>query len=333
MKGIDISNYQGNVNFAEVKASGVEIVILKSTEGRTWKDDKFSTYYANAVSAGLKVGVYHYLRNNSSEDEIANFLSVVENRKFDCKVAIDMEEDFGSVSQNSKRVRGFADILISKGYEVCIYSGEYFYRDRLDNSVKDLAVWIAHYGVSKPDVSNYAGHQYSETGRVTGVNGNVDMNNFTDGILAKGCPNNGNITPPCNNTYGEITASTLNVRKSSNVNSEIIGTLKKGEKVRIDERQGDWYSIFYGSHGGFISADYVCVNGSAPAKTIVNPSIPKTGIVTTNTLNVRSGAGTGYAIIGQLNQGDRVQIARKVGNFYETYFGDHGGWVSADYIK
>ena len=203
MKGIDISNYQGNVDFAKVKASGVEIVILKSTEGRTWKDSNFSTYYANAKANGLKVGVYHYLRNNSSQDEVDNFLSVVGNRKFDCKIAIDMEEDFGSVSQNSKRVREFADILIAKGYEVCIYSGEYFYRDRLDCTVKNIPVWVAHYGVSKPDMPSYAGHQYTETGRVNGISGDVDINNFTDGILVKGYNNTTNIRPSAPATGGD----------------------------------------------------------------------------------------------------------------------------------
>ncbi|MBZ9608621.1 N-acetylmuramoyl-L-alanine amidase [Clostridium estertheticum] len=67
----------------------------------------------------------------------------------------------------------------------------------------------------------------------------------------------------------------------------------------------------------------------------VAPAAPtkKNGIVTASVLNVRSGASTSYNVIGSYKKGDKVQIARKVGNFYETYFGNHGGWVSADYIK
>ena len=330
MKGIDISNYQGNVDFRKVKASGVEIVILKSTEGRTWKDSNFSIYYAGAIAAGLKVGVYHYLRNNSSQDEVDNFLSVVGNRKFDCKICIDMEEDFGSVSQNSKRVRGFADILIAKGYEVALYTGEYFYRDNLNSSVKDIPVWIAHYGVSNPDISTYAGHQYTETGRVNGICGDVDMNNFNNSILLKGCNNTTNITPLKSIGYGIVTASTLNVRESASTNSKIVGTLNRGEKVEIEKKVGNWYSTYFGNHGGYVSADYMDIVGAS------NPqpkTIPTNGTVTANTLNVRSGPGINYKIIGQLNQGEKVEIEKKVGNWYSTYFGDHGGYVSCDYIK
>ncbi|APC41043.1 N-acetylmuramoyl-L-alanine amidase [Clostridium estertheticum] len=58
-------------------------------------------------------------------------------------------------------------------------------------------------------------------------------------------------------TLGTVTATTLNVRESPNVNSKIIGQLTKGEKVKIDCKRGNWYSTFYGDHGGYVSADYI----------------------------------------------------------------------------
>ena len=57
--------------------------------------------------------------------------------------------------------------------------------------------------------------------------------------------------------YGIVTASVLNVRTKATVNSSILGTLNKNEKVKIDNKVGNWYSIFYGNHGGFVSADYI----------------------------------------------------------------------------
>ncbi|MBZ9609959.1 N-acetylmuramoyl-L-alanine amidase [Clostridium estertheticum] len=57
--------------------------------------------------------------------------------------------------------------------------------------------------------------------------------------------------------YGIVTASVLNVRTRANANSSKLGTLNKNEKVKIDNRVGNWYSIFYGNHGGFVSAAYI----------------------------------------------------------------------------
>ena len=127
---------------------------------------------------------------------------------------------------------------------------------------------------------------------------------------------------------GIVTASVLNIRSGASTNSSVVGTLKEGDKVRVAGRVGNFYSIFFGEHGAWVSCDYIKdTTGTS------TPSIPTSGIVTATVLNVRSGAGTNYNIIGSYNKGDRVDIARKVGNFYETYFGDHGGWVSCDYIK
>lgn len=132
---------------------------------------------------------------------------------------------------------------------------------------------------------------------------------------------------------GEVTVDTLNIREHATTDSCIVGTLKNGDKVRVAGKVGNFYSIFFGEHGAWVSCDYIKDTTGTPNPSISKPSIPKTGIVTASVLNVRSGAGTGYAIIGSYNKGERVQIARKVGNFYETYFGDHGGWVSCDYVK
>lgn len=68
---------------------------------------------------------------------------------------------------------------------------------------------------------------------------------------------------------------------------------------------------------------------------VVKPVVktPTSGVVTADVLNVRSGPGTNYEIIGKLNKGAKVKIASKKGNWYDIYFGNHGGYVSADYIK
>lgn len=189
MKGIDISSYQGHIDFNRVKNTGVEVVFMKTTEGRTYIDPTIDEHYQGALDAGLKIGYYHFLRNNETQDEINNFLNTLGNKKIDCKIAIDMETDFGSVYQNTKRVRDFADALKSKGYEVILYTYSYFYNHNLDMSqLSDLPVWIAEYsGNAKPSIlGSYVGYQYSDKGQVDGISGNVDMNEFSDGILVGG---------------------------------------------------------------------------------------------------------------------------------------------------
>lgn len=121
--------------------------------------------------------------------------------------------------------------------------------------------------------------------------------------------------------YGIVTASALNVRDS--INGKILGTLPKGATVHIDYVKDGWASIFYGEHGGWICMDYV------KPKDLYGVVTAKSG------LKVRDGAGTGYRQIGVLSCGEKVRIgfSSADGKWHNIYFGDHGGWVSADYIR
>ncbi|GLC32929.1 GH25 family lysozyme [Clostridium omnivorum] len=203
MKGIDISSYQQNVDFNQVKNNGVEIVILKASEGKTWQDPTFKDKYNNAKAAGLKVGAYHFLRGNAPQDEASNFLNMIEGLSLDCKLIIDAEVDLGGIETTSNQVKAVKDILVSKGYDVALYSGEYFYNTNLNNSVKDIPLWVAKYSNNKPNVSSYIGWQYSDVGNVPGINGYVDINEFLEGILLTNNCSNGtcNITTPTKETW------------------------------------------------------------------------------------------------------------------------------------
>ena len=184
MEGIDVASYQQNMDFQKVKKSGIEIVYIKATEGLTYSSPQMQPQYSGAKAAGLKVGFYHYLRANNPILEAKFFLSVIAAFSSDCKCVIDVEEVLGqTTTQISSNVRKFADYLISNGKEVCIYTGDNFYSDNLDNSVKNIPLWVAHYGVAKPNAINYVGFQYSSSGNVDGVNGVVDLNKFSSDIL------------------------------------------------------------------------------------------------------------------------------------------------------
>ena len=184
MKGIDISSYQQNVDFKKIKNSGIEIVYIKVTEGLTYSNPLLKSQYAGAKAAGLKIGFYHFLKTNDPILEAKHFIKIIDVLSPDCKYVIDVELTFGnSVTDISSKVRQFANYLLSIGKEVCLYTGDNFYATHLDNSVKNLPLWIAHYGVTKPDVIKYIGFQYSSTGIVNGVTGFVDLDEFSSGIF------------------------------------------------------------------------------------------------------------------------------------------------------
>ena len=184
MRGIDIASYQGNVDFQRVKNAGIEVVYIKATEGLTYKNPFLESQYSGAISADLKIGFYHYLRANDPISEAQFFLSVVDELSADCKYVIDVEELFGqTVAKVSSNVRIFADYLISNNYEPCIYTNDNFYATNLDSSVKNLPLWVANYGASVPNATTYVGFQFSNTGRVDGVTGPVDLDDFSSGIF------------------------------------------------------------------------------------------------------------------------------------------------------
>lgn len=186
MRGIDIYSGDGTVDFNAVKAAGIDIVYIKATEGVSYTDSTDKDFYNRAKAAGLKVGFYHFLRNNDPIAEANHFISAVQGLSVDCKYSIDVEVTLGqSVYQISNNVKQFADYLISKGYEICIYTYTSFYLESLNNTVKSYPIWIADYRNTEPNIVN-VGWQYSETGSVHGVNSNCDLDNFNDTILIGG---------------------------------------------------------------------------------------------------------------------------------------------------
>ncbi|AGK98155.1 GH25 family lysozyme [Clostridium pasteurianum] len=192
MNGIDLSDYQSIVDFKALRSDGNEIAYIKSTEGKTWKASNFRTYYEQAIAAGLKIGFYHFLRNNSMEDEVNNILSVIGSLPFHCKLAIDCEVTLGqSKQQITNNIRQFYDLMKSKGIECVLYTYVSFLRDNIDYSqLQDIPVWIANYSSNDPQVQNEVGWQYTEHGRSAGILSECDKNIFKDGILLGSASNN-----------------------------------------------------------------------------------------------------------------------------------------------
>lgn len=257
IKGIDISSYQGNVDGAKIKASGIEIVIIKATQSINYKNPFFEQQYTSCKAAGLKVGFLHFLDGTSAYAQAQFFLDTIAGKVSDCKHVVDVEGNGWSISNASNFTRSFANYLINKGKEVCIYTGDYFYRDNLNTTVKDISLWVARYGATP--FSPNIGIQYSASSRINGINGNVDVDNFEDGILltAPVVKVSEVVKPVTCPKTGIVNTEILNVRESNNVKSACIGQLKIGTTVKIADKQGSFYQIYFGNHGGFVATEYI----------------------------------------------------------------------------
>lgn len=190
--GIDVSEWQGNINFAQVKASGIEIVYIKSSEGSRYIDPYFKTYYNQAKQNDLNIGFYHFMTATTENEAVAEarfFASVINGLDADCRLAMDFEVFDGlnidEINDISLTFLTEVERLTKK--EVVIYSDAYNARNTFSNEVASLyPIWVAEYDVSEPENGNWSswiGFQYTNQGRVSGVSSFVDRDYFTPEIF------------------------------------------------------------------------------------------------------------------------------------------------------
>ena len=186
-KGIDISHYDGDIDFAKVNAAGIQCVYIKATEGTTYVDNYLGTYYNGAKSAGLKTGFYHFLVGTSSpETQADNFYSNIKDKQNDLKPVLDVETDgFDVMDYTLRFINEFKKI---SNMDICIYTYSDFISN-LDNRLAKYSLWEANYQNS-PFIlpsnniwSLRAGHQYTDQGTINGVSSNVDLDEFTQDIF------------------------------------------------------------------------------------------------------------------------------------------------------
>lgn len=190
--GIDVSNWQGYIDYSQVKNSGIEIVYIKSSQGTNIVDPYFRINYTNAKANGLKVGFYHYLTATNETEAVSQaefFVSVISKTTPDCRLAMDFER-FGDLSNgeiNNISIAFLEKVKELTGKEVIIYSDEFNARNVFGEELANkYPLWVAEYGVSEPRQTNWKswdGFQYSNQGEVKGVRGYVDLDKFTSNIF------------------------------------------------------------------------------------------------------------------------------------------------------
>ncbi|AGF56198.1 glucan-binding repeat-containing protein [Clostridium saccharoperbutylacetonicum] len=185
---IDISNHDGNIDFSKVKYSGTKYVYIKATEGTTFVDPYLSTYYTNAQNVGIKTGFYHFLVGTSApETQAQNFYNNIKNKKSDLKPCLDIETSGFNVSDYA--VRFINEFKRISNMNICIYTYSNFISN-LDGRLSSYPLWEANYNntafknlPSNSIWTSRIGHQFTDSGKINGINANVDLDAFTQDIL------------------------------------------------------------------------------------------------------------------------------------------------------
>ena len=190
--GIDVSEWQGDIDFEAVKSAGVEVVYIKSSEGDSLIDPMFEIYYEGARAAGLKIGFYHYVTATTVEEakeQAAFFVSLIQDKQYDCRLAMDYEQFFGLSNEaiNEVGLAFIEEVERLSESSVVVYSDASNATNVWGEEIASYPLWIAEYGVDEPSENGnwdrWIGFQYSDSGVINGINGNlVDLDYFTEQI-------------------------------------------------------------------------------------------------------------------------------------------------------
>lgn len=199
IKGIDVSTWNGNIDWQTVADYGMGFAILRITEKGNKTDGTFEQNYKGCTQHGIPVGVYKYSYAKSpaqAEQEAEVVLKVLNKRKLDFPVFYDLEwseqRKLGSAAVE-KIALAFLKKIQAEGYKVGIYCNVDWYQNVLTAALKKYDCWIARYPLNddgsiqerlRPDFG--IGWQYSSKGHVDGTDGNVDMNVFYKNYKTEG---------------------------------------------------------------------------------------------------------------------------------------------------
>lgn len=186
MTGIDVSHWQGKINFEEVKASGIDFVIIKAggSDKGFYTDSCFEENYSKAKAASLKVGAYYFVGKmfynaEAGKADAERFLSILKGKQFDFPVFLDLETtDPRFKKEATDACIAFCETMEAAGYFVGIYASDISgFKEKLDHDrLTSYCHWCARYGSEPKFCTDWALWQQSSKGNVSGISGYVDMN-------------------------------------------------------------------------------------------------------------------------------------------------------------
>ena len=175
MVGIDVSKWNGGIDFNKVISAGIKFVIIRAGFGVNGIDRLFKANYKAAKEAGLKIGVYWYSYAKTKaelQNEIYAFLNAIKGMQFEMPVYWDIEEKW-VISNINYVIPTVCAALENAGYFAGYYTSASVNASVTEENKKRYTSWIAHWG--KKAGTYKPMHQYSNTGEISGINGDVDL--------------------------------------------------------------------------------------------------------------------------------------------------------------
>lgn len=308
IKGIDVSTWNGTVDWKAVKQAGVAFAIIRAGFGNTvsQKDNKFVGNMNGALNEGIPVGVYWFSYARSVEEakvEAKACMEVVKPYKsrITYPVFFDFEYDSEEYAKNAGTTvdaryvtdvtKAFCEEMAAGGYTAGYYTNQDYYKNKLyPEELGDYELWLADY-TGGPEYA-CAIQQYTSTGKVNGIDGNVDMN-VCFKFYSSNKPSNGK-------KYGTCTGDGVRIRAEAHTAAKVLGSANKGDKLELlcDDGWG-WSKVKANGVTGWMYNDYI--NGSGRSK-------PKTVYCNGTAVNLRSGPSTSSKAVRQLNPGDKITL-------------------------
>ena len=339
-KVIDVSKHQGNINFQAVKNAGIYAVIIRAGYGRevSQKDPMFETNYAAAKAVGLHIGAYWYSYADSVADaakEATACLACIQGKQFDFPVYYDLEESSTAALGKdtcTQIAQTFCNAMEQAGYWAGVYANTNWFTNYLDHAVLSAkyTIWLADYRQSYNTTLKRDMHQYSSTGSIPGISGNVDLDRCTRDFPAEiGSLYGGTSAATTQSTEPDnwihCTGDSVNVRAEAHTAAAVVEKMNKGNGCVWYEDDGwGWSKVKVRDTVGWMVNQYLDKPGLSGYKV---------GECTGNHVNVRSGRGTNYKVLRQVDKGNLFDIIDIYGGWYRVNVAGTEGYISAQYVK
>lgn len=349
-KGIDVSSWQGAIDWNAVKKDGIEFAILRSSFGSPSPSQVDNQFYNNvngAQAAKVPIGAYHYgyaVTESEARNEANFFLETVKGIKFEYPLYYDVEDSgtMGTLDRDAltRVIRAFCETVEKAGYYVGIYASLYWLNNKFYPDQLPYDVWVAQYYSEDQYEGHHGMWQYTSGGTVSGIAGKVDMNiayrDFPKLIKDKGVNgwdsngSEGGSGGEKDNRLGigHCVADVLNVRSGPGTSYPVVFQLSSGNMVDVlKTSENGWLQINCLLGVGWCSAEYI-------QWTPFESQMPPIGIgkCTADTLNVRTGSGLEYPVAFQLSQGNMVDVLTANGSWLQINCLLGSGWCAAQYI-
>lgn len=294
--GIDVSQWQGTIDWKKVKADGISFVFIRCSytslsKFSMYTDPKFKTNVEGAAAAGLKVGVYHYSGATSTTEakkEVNYVLDLLSPYK--SKIALPVMFDYEtngsdrvytnykktSKATRTKYATTFCDAAKAAGYSAGVYCSTSWFSDFFTpSSFSGYSNWVAQWSTKNTYTGPYDFWQYAGdstiTGKVNGISGLIDCNFwYTDTKISGATSSSGDTTDTTTPeaaskslTTPYVTNASVNYRMTPGTSGTKVGTLAKGTVIDLvygyykTVSGENWYKFNYNGNAYYIHEDYV----------------------------------------------------------------------------